>query len=135
MPKPVSEELPDSKVTPDPKLEKRKRRDFTAEYKLKIIAQANACAHGELGPLLRKEGLYNGQLKQWRKELETDGVAGLSKSAPGPKSKISAEQREIEQLRKQVARLNSKLDIANGCLELQKKALAMLDLTNNGKDQ
>ena len=64
MPKPVSEDLPDSKVTPDPKLEKRGRREFPPEYKLKIIAQADACAHGELGPLLRKEGLYNGQLKQ-----------------------------------------------------------------------
>ena len=134
MPKPVSTDLPDSKVSPDPKLEKRGRREFPPEYKLKIIAQADACAHGELGPLLRKEGLYNGQLKQWREELKNNGVAGLSKSAPGPKSKISAEQREIDQLRKQVAKLNNKLDIANWCLELQKKALAMLDLTSNGKD-
>jgi len=73
------------------------------------------------------------QLKQWREEFKKNGVAGLSKSAPGPKSKISAEQREIEQLRKQVAKLNHELDIANGCLDLQKKALAMLDLTNSGK--
>ena len=135
MPKPVSEDLPESKVIPDPKLERRGRREFSPEYKLKIIAQADACAYGELGPLLRKEGLYSGQLKQWRKELKNSGVAGLSKSAPGPKSKISAEQREIEKLRMQVAKLNTKLDIANGCLELQKKALAMLDLTNSGKDQ
>lgn len=135
MPKPVSDELPDSKVTPDPKLEKRGRRVFSPEYKLRIIAQADACAHGELGPLLRKEGLYNGQLKQWREELNNDGVAGLSKSAPGPTSKVSAEQREIDQLRKQKAKLQKELDIANGCLELQKKALAMLDLTNSGKDQ
>ena len=134
MPKPVSEQLPQSKVTPDPKLEKRGRREFSPEYKLKIIALADACAHGELGPLLRKEGLYNGQLKQWREELENNGVAGLSKSAPGPQSKVTAEQREIEKLRKQVAQLNTKLDIANGCLDLQKKALAMLDLTNSGKD-
>ena len=134
MPKPVSEQLPQSKVTPDPKLEKRGRREFSPEYKLKIIALADACAHGELGPLLRKEGLYNGQLKQWREELENNGVAGLSKSAPGPQSKTTADQREIEKLRKQVAQLNTKLDIANGCLDLQKKALAMLDLTNSGKD-
>ena len=121
MPKPVSNELPESNVTPDPKLEKRGRREFSPEYKLRIIALADACAHGELGPLLRKEGLYNGQLKQWREELKNGGVAGISKSAPGPKSKISAEQREIDQLRKQVAKLNNKLDIANGCLDLQKK--------------
>ena len=135
MPKPESQPLPESKVTPDPKLEKRGRREFTAEYKLKIIALADACAHGELGPLLRKEGLYNAQIKQWREEFNNDGVAGLSKSAPGPKSKLSAEQREIEQLRKQVAKLTNKLDIANGCLDLQKKALTKLDLTSNGKGQ
>ena len=135
MPKPVPNDLPKTKVTPDPKLEKRGRREFPAEYKLRIIAQADACAHGELGPLLRKEGLYNGQLKQWREEFKNNGVAGLSKSVPGPKSKLSAEQREIDQLRKQLAKVKNELDIANGCLELQKKALAMLDLTSNGKDQ
>jgi transposase len=124
-----------STIAPNPTLEKRGRRVFSPEYKLKIIAQADTCAHGELGPLLRKEGLYNGQLKQWREELENNGVAGLSKSAPGPKSKTSAEQREIDQLRKQVAKLNKELDVANGCLELQKKVLAMLDLMNNGKDR
>lgn len=121
MPKPVSNELPESNVTPDPKLEKRGRREFSAEYILKMIALADACAHGGLGPLLHKEGLYNGQLKQWREELNNGGIAGISKSTPGPKSKISAEQREIDQLRKQVAKLSNKLDIANGCLELQKK--------------
>ena len=135
MPKPVTEELPDSKVTPDPKLEKRGRRNFPPEYKIKIIELADACAHGELGPLLRKEGLYNAQLKQWREELKDNGVAGLSKSAPGPKSKVSAEQREIDQLRKQNTKLEKQLAIANGCLALQKKALAMLDLTSSGSDQ
>jgi transposase len=135
MPKPFSEDLPESQVTPDPKLEKRGRRSFPPEYKLRIIAQADACSHGELGPLLRKEGLYNSQLKQWREEFKNNGVAGLSKSAPGPKSNVSVEQREIDQLRKQCAKLKNELDIANGCLDLQKKALAMLDLTSNGKDQ
>lgn len=135
MPKPVADDLPDSKVTPDPKLEKRGRREFPPEYKLRIIALADTCAHGELGPLLRKEGLYNGQLKQWREEFKNNGVAGLSKSSPGPKSKITSEQRQIDQLLKQNTKLEKQLAIANGCLELQKKALAMLDLTNSGKDQ
>jgi transposase len=48
---------------------------------------------------------------------------------------LSVEQRELDQLRKQVAKLSNELAIANGCLDLQKKALAMLDLTNNGKNQ
>ena len=135
MPKPAYTDLPDSHVSPDPKLERRSRRNFSPEYKIKIIGLADACSHGELGPLLRREGLYNGQLKQWREELATHGVEGLAKTQPGPKSAFTAEQKELEKLRTQVSRLTRELEIANGCLDLQKKALAMLDLTNNGKEQ
>lgn len=117
---------------PDPKLERRSRRRFTTEYKLKIIAEADACARGELGPMLRREGLYSNQLQQWRRELADGGVAKLAKSAPGPAPKLTPEEREIEQLRRDKAKLERELEIANGCLALQKKALAMLDLTNNG---
>ena len=89
MPKQPS--MPLSEVQPDPQLEKRSRRVFTTDYKLKILAQADQCAHGELGPLLRREKLYSNQLQQWRKEFAENGVAGLSKSAPGPAPKLSAE--------------------------------------------
>ncbi len=60
MPKPATE-LPNNQVKPDPTLEKRTRRKFTAEYKLRIITQADACQHGELGALLRRENLYSNQ--------------------------------------------------------------------------
>ena len=82
MPKPQST-LPVTQVTPDPVLEKRTRRQFTPEYKLRIIAQADACKHGELGALLRREKLYSNQLSDWRREFAQNGVKGLSKSAPG----------------------------------------------------
>lgn len=59
MPKSGNNELPESKVVPDPKLEKRQRRVHTLEYKLKILAQADNCKHGELGALLRSEGKYS----------------------------------------------------------------------------
>jgi hypothetical protein len=49
--------LPQTQVTPDPILEKRTRRQFTPEYKLRVLAQADACKHGELNGLLRKEKL------------------------------------------------------------------------------
>ncbi len=52
MPKP-SNQTPDTQVTPEPALEKRTRRTYNTEYKMKIIAQADACKHGELGALLR----------------------------------------------------------------------------------
>ena len=61
--------VPSSEVQPDLALEKRTRRVFPTEYKLKILAQADQCAHGELGPLLRREKLYSNQLQQWRREF------------------------------------------------------------------
>jgi transposase-like protein len=134
MPKPVELNLPTREVTPDPQVEKRTRRSFSAEYKLRIIAEADQCRHGELGALLRRENLYSNQLQAWRRQLAEGGEQALSKSAPGPKPKFTPEQREIEKLRRENARLTRKLEIANGCLGLQKKALAMLDQVQNGND-
>lgn len=133
MPKSISER-PDTQVTPDPALEKRTRRQLTPEYKLRIMAEADACKHGDLGALLRREKLYSSQLSDWRREFAENGVAGLSKSAPGPVASKTPEQRRIDQLEKENDRLSRKLDIANDCLDLQKKALSMLDRLNNGKD-
>ena len=133
MPKPTNHQLPESKVDADPKLEKRSRRKHSLDYKLNMIAQADACKHGELGALLRREGLYSGQIKQWREELANGGQDKLEKSAPGPKAKLTAEQREIEKLRAKVAHLTRELEITQGCVSLQKKALAILDLQSNGE--
>ncbi len=133
MPK-VTSERPDTQVTPEPALEKRTRRQFKPEYKLRIIAEADVCQHGELGALLRREKLYSSQLSEWRREFAEHGVAGLSKSAPGPAPSKTPDQRRIEQLEKENSRLNHKLEIANDCLDLQKKALSMLDRLRSGKD-
>ena len=98
MPKPAT--IIDPKVKPNPALEKRTRRVFTTDYKLSILRQADACQHGELGKLLRREKLYSNQLSQWRREFAEHGVAGLEKSSPGPTPKKSAEQKRLEQLEK-----------------------------------
>ena len=135
MPKPTTLSELSTEVVPAAGLEKRTRRQFTTEYKLRIIAEADQCRHGELGALLRRENLYSNQLRDWRKLLAEGGEQALSKSAPGPKAKLSAEQRELEALRRENARLNRKLEIANGCLELQKKALQMLDQVRAGSDE
>lgn len=134
MPKPYTSPTPETQVEADPVLERRTRRTFSADYKLRIIAQADQCAHGELGVLLRREKLYSAQLQQWRREFADAGVNGVSKTTPGPRAKRSAEQREIDALRRRNAQLNRQLEIANGCLDLQKKALAMRDQANIGSD-
>ena len=135
MPKPITSSMPDTQVVPDPMLEKRTRRQFSTEYKLRIIAQAEQCRRGELGALLRREALYSNQLQTWRKQLAQGAGQALSKTAPGPHPRLTPGQRELERLRRDNARLTRKLEIANGCLSLQKKALQMLDHMNTGNDE
>lgn len=131
MPKAPSEQQ-DQQVIPDASLEKRSRRAFSVEFKMRVIAAADACHHGELGALLRREKLYSSQLQQWRRELAEGGLDGLGKSKPGPTSSHSPEQRRIERLEKENARLNSKLSLAEDCIELQKKALSMFERVKTG---
>ena len=123
---------PTTQVTPDPSLEKRTRRTFSVEYKLRLLAETEGCKHGELGALLRREKIYHNQLADWRRDFAEKGVAGLRKSAPGPAASRTPEQRRIEQLEKETSRLIRKLKMANDCLDLQKKALSMLDHLSNG---
>ena len=101
---------------------------------MKIIAEDDACKHVEPGALLRREKLYSNQLSAWRSELKNGGIAGLQKTAPGPKASKTPDQRHIEQLEKANARLARELEIANSCLDLQKKALSMLDHLNSGNN-
>jgi transposase len=133
MPKSASE-LPNNQVNPDPTLEKRTRRKFSADYKLRIITEADGCKHGELGTLLRRENLYSNQLAEWRGEYAEHEFEGLQKSLPGPATAKTPEQRQIAQLNKEKEVLTHQLEIANDCLELQKKALSMLDHMRNGSN-
>jgi len=133
MPKPQSE-LPENQVTPNPNLEKRTRRQFTTEYKLKILAEADACQHGELGKLLRREKLFSSQLSTWRRELASGGEK-LGKTTSGPRPAKTPEQKRIEQLERDNARLKKKLAVTEDCVELQKKAFSMLDHNNSGSEQ
>ena len=112
------------------------RPEDSQQHKMEaLIAEADQCRRGELGALLRREHLYSSQLQDWRKQLARGGEQALSKSAPGPQPKLTAEQRELEKLRRENARLTRKLEIANGCLGLQKKVLQMLDQVNSGDDE
>lgn len=122
MQKPASTDLPSTGVNPDPILERRTRRSFSTEYKLRIIAEADQCEHGDLGPLLRREKLYHGQLQTRRRELANGGEQALSKSTPGTRPRLTPEQKELDKLKRKNARLPRKLKIAEGCIGLQKKS-------------
>ena len=131
---PKSRSTDSNQVNPSPELEKKTRRVFKTEYKLHILEKADACKHGELGKLLRREKLYSNQLQQWRREFAEQGAEGLSKSQPGPSAKKSAEQRQIERLERENMQLKKKLHIADGCIDLQKKALSLVEQMRNGSD-
>ncbi len=87
---------------------KARRRSFTAEYRRGILSQAAGCKLGELGALLRREGLYSSHLTVWRREMEQRGLAGLAPRKRGPKvTPPSPEETENRRLLREVAVLTA----------------------------
>lgn len=116
---------------PDPEVADRPtRRRFTAEYKLQILRKADQCAEaGELGALLRREGLYSSHLTVWRRQREEGSLRGLEPKKRGRKGKaVDPMTVENAQLRKENARLAQKLRQAELILEIQKKASEILGI-------
>lgn len=116
---------------PDPQVAAvAKRRRFTAGYKRRILRAASACkAPGEVGALLRREGLYSSHLTHWRREIEAHEQAALGAKRRGPKPDAAkAEARKIEALQRDVARLRKKLERAEHIIAAQKKLCDLLGL-------
>jgi len=120
---------------PDPEVpEKPKRRQFTAEYKQRVLDEADACTEpGEVGALLRREGLYSSHLASWRKQRKQ----GLKPKKRGRKGK-TPEQKRVAELEKQLlkaqrekAKLEAKLRKADQIIEFQKKVASLLDIPLN----
>lgn len=107
-----------------------KRRRFAASYKRGIVRAAAACKElGEIGTLLRREGLYSSNLTQWRKEIEAAEHAALSPKSRGPKpSATKAQARRTLALENEVQRLSKKLGRAEQIIEAQKKLCEALGL-------
>jgi transposase len=112
-----------------PKHDRRQRRNFTTEYKERILREADACTErGALGALLRREGLYSSQLSDWRAHVEQEGRAGLDPKRPGPKPSKDAKDRLIEEQSKRIAKLEKELRISHALIDLQKKAHEILGI-------
>lgn len=127
MPKPLRVSPPDSASSIQVKAPRTKgRRQFSAAEKQRLVRAADACAHGELGALLRKEGIYHSQLMDWRRQLAKSGGAGLEPKKTGPVPKYDAKDREIMALNSKVKKLERELGIVNSLVELQKKAQALI---------
>ena len=114
---------------PDPEVVAgAKRRTFTAEYKLRILAEVDAAAAqpGAIGALQRREGLYSSHLVTWRRERQTGILKGLTPHKRGPKSKRNPQEEEVQKLRRENQRLTEELRKAEIVIDVQKKVGALL---------
>jgi len=111
-------------------LEKPTRRRFTAEYKLRILREADACAQsGCVGALLRREGLYSSHLNTWRRQREEGALDGLRPKKRGRKvAKRNPLLSEVDRLRKENERLAQRLKQAKLIIEVQKKISQVLEM-------
>jgi transposase len=121
-------------VAPDPEVSERaKRRRFTAEYKLRILREADACkGDGDLGALLRREGLYSSHLATWRRQRDEIAKAGLKARKRGPKSK--AVDPRVKQLERENLRLKRRLEQAETIIDFQKKLSKLLGIQLKSPD-
>jgi len=119
------------KPMPDPAVpEKPVRRRFTAEYKIRILREADrSTGPGQLGALLRREGLYSSHLSTWRQQRDEGTLAGLAPKRRGPKPDPDAPLiAENQRLKRENQRLAAKLRQAEAIIEVQKKLSEVLGI-------
>ena len=134
----VTEESPSrprlARQVPDPEVPaKAQRRKFTAEYKLRIVREAERCKEpGEFGALLRREGLYSSLLTAWRREVEQGTRAALRSKKRGPKARVVDSR--VKEVERENARLRKRLEHAELIIAVQKKVSALLGIPLESPD-
>ena len=120
---------------------KAKRRRFTAEYKLRVLREADALAEtGGIGEMLRREGLYTSHLSTWRRERERGELEGLAAKKRGRKARPDKELiEENQRMAREIARLEKRLAQAETIIDVQKKVATLLGIPlkspeNDGSD-
>ena len=120
---------------PDPEVvAKPTRRQFTGEYKLRILEETDRCSEpGEVGRILRREGLYSSHLTAWRKARHEGSLRGLAPRKRGRKpARRNSLQKRVDELEAEVARLEKQLATAETILEVQGKVAGLLGLSFEG---
>ncbi len=121
---------------PDPEVPaKARRRRFTAKYKLRILAKADRCSKpGDVGKLLRQEGLYSSILSRWREQRETGALAALRPKKRGRKPRpVVPQAKRVAELERENARLRQKLGKAETIIEVQKKLSQLLGMEEESR--
>lgn len=104
---------------------KAKRRQHPAEYKLRILREVDECkGSGEVGALLRREGLYSSLVSKWREQRERGSLTGLSGHRRGPQ--VDANTAELARLQRENKRLQEQLERAELIIDVQKKVARLL---------
>ncbi len=132
-----TESIAEVQTTPSPEvLGKPVRRRFGVEYKVRILAEADACTEmGQVGELLRREGLYSSHLSNWRRQRDEGVLAGLTPKRRGRKAKAKSPMAdENERLRRENDRLKEKLRQAELIIDVQKKVSEMLSIPMKSPD-
>jgi transposase-like protein len=116
-------EMPDPEVVPV-----AQRRRFSAGEKLRILEEAEACTEaGEIGAILRREGIYSSYLSRWRQARDRGQLTALGSQQRGPKPAMDAAMvREVARLRRENERLQARLGQAETIIEVQKKLSQLL---------
>ena len=129
MPVSVESAVEPAPLRPDPEVPaKVQRRRFSAEYRLRVLKQADACKKpGELGALLRREGLYSSLLVNWRRQREQGALREMRGRRRGPKADPIAPR--VKQLETENRRLQRKLQRAETIITLQKKVAEILGIS------
>lgn len=120
--------------TPDPEVpEMKPRRKYTAQYKIEVLQKVDSCTQlGQIGALLRKEGLYSSNLTAWRRQKEKGLLDALSPKKRGRKEiRKNPLTQEVARLQRENERLRGKLKQAETIIEVQKKISEMLGISQN----
>jgi len=126
-----TDSIAEERTVPSPEvLEKPVRRRFTVEYKVRILAEADACTEmGQVGELLRREGLYSSHLSNWRRQRDDGALAGLTPKRRGRKAKPNSSLAdENVRLKRENDRLKEQLRQAELIIDVQKKVSEMLNI-------
>ena len=118
---------------PDPEVpERARRRTFTAQYKLDVVAEYDAAPTGEKGAVLRREGLYSSHVIEWRRARDAGVLAGPAR----PRGRPAADPRDaqIARLTKEKAKLEQELAKARFVVDVQAKLQALLETISEGAD-
>jgi transposase-like protein len=123
-----------ARQVPNPEVPaKAQRRKFTPEYKLQIVREAERCKEpGEIGALLRREGLYSSLLTAWRREVEQGTRAALRSKKRGPKARVVDPR--VKELERENARLRKRLEHAELIITVQKKVSKLLGIPLESPD-